>query len=203
MRTDLDPDEMGTRPFYKILTSVVVPRPIAWVSTRSADGVDNLAPHSFFTVSCVDPPMVQFTSIGVKDSLRNVRATGEFVVCLAPEPLFIKDTLIDPKNARPGQQAGTKTCSWSANKPTHQVVSLMYSPPGDWNTRKTRQMPGVTKASVSGVGDEAFAETAGNFTTLYVKKGSMIFMVRVYGAPDVGRQLAIEKPIAQTVAAKV
>jgi hypothetical protein len=101
-----------------------------------------------------------------------------------------------------GKQAGTKTCSWSADKPTHQIVSLMYSPPGDWNTRKSRQMPGVTKASVSGIGDEAFAETAGTFTTLYVKKGSTIFMVRVYGVPDVVRQLAIEKPIAQAVAAK-
>ncbi len=88
MRTDLDPAELGVRPFYKLLTSVVVPRPIAWVATRSAAGVDNLAPHSFFTVSCVDPPMVQFTSVGVKDSLRNVRETGEFVVCLATEPLF-------------------------------------------------------------------------------------------------------------------
>ena len=88
MRTDLDPDELGSRPFYKLLTSVVVPRPIAWVSTRSTEGVDNLAPHSFFTVSCVDPPMVQFTSVGVKDSLRNIRATGEFVVCMATEPLF-------------------------------------------------------------------------------------------------------------------
>jgi hypothetical protein len=102
-----------------------------------------------------------------------------------------------------GQKAGTKTCSWSANKPTHQVVSLMYSPPGDWTKRRTRQLPGVTYATVSGVGDDAFAETAANFTTLYVKKGSTIFMVRVYGVPDVGRQLAIEKPIAQKVAAKV
>ena len=83
MRTDIDPDELGHRPFYKILTSVVVPRPIAWVATRSADGVDNLAPHSFFTVSCVDPPIIQFTSVGVKDSLRNVRETGEFVVCMS------------------------------------------------------------------------------------------------------------------------
>jgi len=102
-----------------------------------------------------------------------------------------------------GQKAGTKTCSWSANKPTHQIVSLMYSPPGDWNTRKTRPMVGVTKTSVSGVGDEAFAETAANFTTLYVKKKNTIFMVRVYGVPDPERQLAIEKPIAQAVAAKV
>ena len=88
VRTDLDPDELGPRSFYRLLTSVVVPRPIAWVSTRSAAGVDNLAPHSFFTVSCVDPPMVQFTSVGVKDSLTNVRETGEFVVCLATESMF-------------------------------------------------------------------------------------------------------------------
>lgn len=102
-----------------------------------------------------------------------------------------------------GQQAGTKTCSWTAEKPTHQIVSLMYSPPGDWNTRKTRQVPGVTKESLSGIGDEAFAETAANMTTLYVKKGDTIFMVRVYGVPDSGRQLAIEKPIAEKVVAKV
>ncbi|MFC8045501.1 flavin reductase family protein [Nocardia sp. NPDC057353] len=88
MRTDIDPGELGFSGFYRILTSVVVPRPIAWVSTRSADGIDNLAPHSFFTVSCVRPPMVQFTSVGAKDSLRNVLDTGEFVVCLATEPLF-------------------------------------------------------------------------------------------------------------------
>ena len=102
-----------------------------------------------------------------------------------------------------GANAGTKTCSWSADKPKHQIVSLMYSPPGDWNTRKTRQVPGVTKASVSGIGDEAFAESAFAYTTLYVKKGSTIFMVRVYGLPDLGRQLAIEKTIAQIVVAKV
>jgi flavin reductase (DIM6/NTAB) family NADH-FMN oxidoreductase RutF len=67
---------------------VVVPRPIAWVSSRSAEGVLNLAPHSFFTVSCVRPPMVQFTSVGRKDSLNNVEATGEFVVNFAAESLF-------------------------------------------------------------------------------------------------------------------
>ena len=100
-----------------------------------------------------------------------------------------------------GEQAGTKTCSWTANKPTHQIVSIMYWPPGDWN-KLMRPMPGVTKAPVSGVGDAAFAQTFANFTTLFVKKGSTIFMVRVYGVPDVSRQLAIEKPIAQTVAAK-
>nr|WP_240894905.1 flavin reductase family protein [Kineococcus siccus] len=70
------------------MTAAVVPRPIAWVSTRSAAGVDNLAPHSFYTVSSVDPPVLQFTSVGRKDTLRNVEETREFVVNLAPEALF-------------------------------------------------------------------------------------------------------------------
>lgn len=71
---------------YKLLTALVVPRPIAWVSTVASDGVVNLAPHSFFTVSSNRPPVVQFTSVGTKDTLRNVQATGEFVVNLASLP---------------------------------------------------------------------------------------------------------------------
>jgi flavin reductase (DIM6/NTAB) family NADH-FMN oxidoreductase RutF len=87
-RVDIDPAAVGEPAFYKLLTSVVVPRPIAWVSSISADGVENLAPHSFFTVAAIDPPVVQFTSVGSKDSLRNVQATGEFVVNLAPTSMF-------------------------------------------------------------------------------------------------------------------
>ena len=85
-RLGLDPDAVPGG-IYHLLNAVVVPRPIAWVSTRSADGVDNLAPHSFFTVSSVQPPVVQFTSVGAKDSLRNAEATGQFVVSLCTEDL--------------------------------------------------------------------------------------------------------------------
>lgn len=88
MRSDFSPEELSSRDFYRLLTAVVVPRPIAWVSSTSADGVDNLAPHSFFTVASVKPPIVQFTSVGEKDSLRNIRATGEFVVNLATAGLM-------------------------------------------------------------------------------------------------------------------
>lgn len=88
MRTDFDPAEMGGRSFYRLLTSVVVPRPIAWVSSVSAAGVENLAPHSFFTIASVNPPVVSFTSVGEKDSLRNIRETGEFVISLTPEDMF-------------------------------------------------------------------------------------------------------------------
>lgn len=87
MRTDFsvaDPD-VNT---YRLLTAVVVPRPIAWVSTVSGSGVVNLAPHSFYTVACARPPIVQFTSVRKKDTLRNVLETGEFVVNLASAPLL-------------------------------------------------------------------------------------------------------------------
>ena len=86
-RRDYDPARLGPA-LYPLLNSVVVPRPIAWVSTTSAAGVDNLAPHSFFTVSAVSPPVVQFTSVGHKDSLRNALATGEFVVGVCTEALL-------------------------------------------------------------------------------------------------------------------
>ncbi|MEU7827454.1 MULTISPECIES: flavin reductase family protein [unclassified Nonomuraea] len=89
MRVDFDPAEMGGPAFYRFLTSVVVPRPIAWVSTVTPDGtVENLAPHSFFSIASTDPPIVQFTSIGRKDSLRNVEDTGEFVINFSAEPLL-------------------------------------------------------------------------------------------------------------------
>ena len=73
---------------YRLLNSLVVPRPIAWVSTLDAHGRANLAPHSFFSVASSDPPTVMFTSVGDKDTLRNVRETGEFVVSVASAPLL-------------------------------------------------------------------------------------------------------------------
>jgi flavin reductase (DIM6/NTAB) family NADH-FMN oxidoreductase RutF len=84
MRKDFSPADLPSAEFYRLLTAVVVPRPIAWVSSTSVDGVDNLAPHSFFTVASVTPPIIQFTSVGRKDTLRNISARGEFVVNLAP-----------------------------------------------------------------------------------------------------------------------
>jgi len=88
MRKDFSPADLTSAEFYRLLTAVIVPRPIAWVSSTSADGVDNLAPHSFFTVASVTPPIIQFTSVGRKDTLRNASARAEFVVNLAPAGLL-------------------------------------------------------------------------------------------------------------------
>lgn len=95
-RLHLDPGSPDVNA-YKLMTSLVVPRPIAWVASRSADGVGNLAPHSFFTVVCADPPIVAFASIGDKDTLRNVLETREFTISVAPQ------TLMDEVNATSAQ----------------------------------------------------------------------------------------------------
>ena len=59
--------------------AIVGPRPIGWVSTQGANGSVNLAPYSFFNAFNYTPPIIGFASNGAKDSLRNVRETGEFV----------------------------------------------------------------------------------------------------------------------------
>jgi flavin reductase (DIM6/NTAB) family NADH-FMN oxidoreductase RutF len=59
--------------------AIVAPRPIGWISTRDADGQLNLAPYSFFNAFLYTPPIVGFSSVGWKDSVRNADATREFV----------------------------------------------------------------------------------------------------------------------------
>jgi len=82
-----DPAALPPNGMYKLLISSVVPRPIAWVSSVDASGVRNLAPFSYFMAITDDPPTIAFScsyrgagADGKKDTLRNVEATGEFVV---------------------------------------------------------------------------------------------------------------------------
>jgi flavin reductase (DIM6/NTAB) family NADH-FMN oxidoreductase RutF len=70
--------------------AIVGPRPIGWVATRSAAGVLNLAPYSFFNAFNYTPPLIGFSSNGFKDSVRNAQDTGEFVWNLATRPLAEK-----------------------------------------------------------------------------------------------------------------
>jgi flavin reductase (DIM6/NTAB) family NADH-FMN oxidoreductase RutF len=77
---ELAAGDWPARELYLLLTGLVVPRPIAWVSTVAADGTRNVAPHSYFNLVSHDPPHVGFSATGVRDTLTNVRASGEFVV---------------------------------------------------------------------------------------------------------------------------
>ena len=84
MNITLTPAELNPRDAYRLLTSILVPRPIGWISTAGLDGSINLAPYSFFNGVGGTPPtvMVSFGQRqgGPKDSLRNIQETGEFVV---------------------------------------------------------------------------------------------------------------------------
>lgn len=89
--------DLDMREAYKLLTGVIVPRPIGWVSTLNRDGVRNLAPFSFFNGVSIIPPTVSVSiyntppgpgrTDGVKDTLRNIKVTGEFVVHIVSESL--------------------------------------------------------------------------------------------------------------------
>ena len=77
---EIDPRCWEPKDIYYLQSAVIVPRPIAWVSTVSADGFENLAPHSYFNAVCDDPPIVMFSMEGETDTYFNIMATGEFVV---------------------------------------------------------------------------------------------------------------------------
>ena len=68
--------------------AIVAPRPIGWISTRSKEGLINLAPYSFFNAFASSPPIVGFSSEGAKDSAAFARDSGEFVVNLATMDLW-------------------------------------------------------------------------------------------------------------------
>jgi len=89
---DIAPESLDEQSAYKLMTGVVVPRPIAWVTTTNTDGGVNLAPFSAFTFVSTEPPMVGFNvgrRLGQrKDTANNIHRTGEFVVNIGDESLL-------------------------------------------------------------------------------------------------------------------
>ncbi|MFA0438472.1 flavin reductase [Vibrio sp. 10N.286.49.C2] len=117
---------------YRLLNGGVTPRPIAWVSTRSNDNIDNLAPYSFFTVASCNPPVLMYTQItqrsGIdKDTLQNLLQTGECVVNIVNHELVEKmnrtSASLDSQESE-FDFAGIESC------PSHHVspLSVMQSP---------------------------------------------------------------------------
>ncbi|SPE21668.1 conserved hypothetical protein [Candidatus Sulfotelmatomonas gaucii] len=89
----LDPAQIAYSDIYKLMIGIIVPRPIAFVSTLDSSGIRNLAPFSYFTACSSNPPMVCFSTTvrsgprPYKDTLENVRATGEFVLNTVTEEI--------------------------------------------------------------------------------------------------------------------
>lgn len=103
----IDPQEHDYKNIYKLMIGLIVPRPIAFVSSASPDGVLNLAPFSFFTGISANPPVICFcpmvrASDGLtKDTLRNIESTREFVVNIVSEdfvePMNVCSTEFPPE----------------------------------------------------------------------------------------------------------
>lgn len=91
----LDPEELDPRKRSSLMLSTILPRPIAWVSTKGRDGSLNLAPFSFFTGICVDPMTICFVPTNRRDgqkkhTLQNIEETNQFVINLVTEKLAHK-----------------------------------------------------------------------------------------------------------------
>ena len=110
MTAEIDLLGIAPRDRYKLLTAVVIPRPVAWVTTVSAAGLVNAAPYSFFNLFGKDPALVilglERNGAGLmKDTARNIRETGEFVVNIATpglnEAMVATAAAYDPDTSEP------------------------------------------------------------------------------------------------------
>ncbi|MBL7013624.1 MAG: flavin reductase family protein [Candidatus Marinimicrobia bacterium] len=87
----IDPKQQSFKDNYKLMIGSIVPRPIAFVSTQSKDGIDNLAPFSFFNGVCSNPPTISFCPVrrgtdgNIKDTLKNIQDTGVFALNIVSE----------------------------------------------------------------------------------------------------------------------
>ncbi len=107
---------MPARDAHDLLSSAVIPRPIAWVSSVSAEGQVNLAPFSFFSGVTWSPPMLSFSVVNRddgsrKDTIVNIDETGNFVVNMVSEemgPLMVETSVTMPREVDEAQEAGVE-----------------------------------------------------------------------------------------------
>lgn len=112
----IDPTPMQPQDVYRLLTGIVVPRPIAWVTTQSAEGIVNLAPFSCFTFVSSRPPMVGI-NVGTrsgepKDTARNILQSKSFIVNIGDETLIEKihlSGIAHPYNVSEAELLGLET----------------------------------------------------------------------------------------------
>jgi flavin reductase (DIM6/NTAB) family NADH-FMN oxidoreductase RutF len=97
---EIDPKQLNPSQAYDLMISIIVPRPIAFISTRNPEGLPNAAPFSFFNGISTDPPLVAISIARrgqeKKGTLRNIEETGEFVVNI------VDDQLVDGMNRAAG-----------------------------------------------------------------------------------------------------
>jgi hypothetical protein len=106
------------------------------------------------------------------------------------------------KEVGAGEPIGKTGCSWQAKGGARGMVTLSFWDPNGFAAMKT-PLPNVTKSSANGIGDDAVYSTIGAFTSLSVKKGGAVFVVKAYGVPEQAKQKEIEGTLAKDVIAKL
>jgi len=115
---EVSPGDWPQRDFYHLMTSLVIPRPIGWMSTVSEAGVRNLAPYSYFNLMGSDPFYLCFGSTGVKDTLSNLREVPQFVANIVTMHLLERMNMTSGNFPRDEDEFG-----WAGLTPTpaHKV----------------------------------------------------------------------------------
>lgn len=173
---------------YKIVNSTITPRPIAWTTTLSADGVLNVAPYSFFNCVGVEPPLVALgllkdEACALKDTATNIIATGEFVVNLVSEDdaARMNETSVSaPPEVNEAIYAGVETLPSVLVKPPRIATS-----PVSFECRKVAALDiGVRQTIV--IGEILMAHIGDEFITdpekLYLDTSAMKLIGRTHGA---------------------
>ncbi len=132
---ETDPATRSPRDNYHFLTSAVAPRPIAWITTLDPDtGVVNAAPFSWFNAVCADPPMVMAAIVSradgsPKDTVRNIRKTGEYVVNAATRELaeaLVQSSADYPPEVSEVEALGLRTAPSRKVRPPRLVDSPIH-----------------------------------------------------------------------------
>jgi flavin reductase (DIM6/NTAB) family NADH-FMN oxidoreductase RutF len=189
---------------YKILNSTITPRPIAWVTTLSVDGVPNAAPYSFFNAVGDDPPLVVLGLLkhhltgGMKDTATNIMATGEYVISLVCEAdaVVMSESSVDaPAEVNELDYAGITTIPSQLVKPPR-----IASSPVNFECRKVaaldigpRQTIIIGEILMAHIKDEFILDVA----RLHLDTPAMKLIGRTHGAGWYARtsdQFQIDRP---------
>jgi flavin reductase (DIM6/NTAB) family NADH-FMN oxidoreductase RutF len=174
--------DLHPRDAYRLMISIVIPRPIAWVSTMGADGSINLAPFSFFNGVGSAPPTVMF-SVGKregrpKDSLRNAAETGEFVLN------FVSEELAERMNLTSGD--------WDYEIDEFEKAGLTQAPSTDVKPPRVAEAVVAMEARVSQivpVEDTTYTMVLGHVLRFHIRDG----LLRPNGLVDA----TLVRPIAR------
>ncbi len=199
--------EIAPRDRHKLLTSTVVPRPIAWVSTLSAEGVANIAPFAFFNVFGDDPPTVALGihdgSHGRTDTGVNIRTTREFVINLVPQRLLrevnVTALAFPPEIDEFDEAQLTKLASVTVRPPriAESPVSLECVLAEAVQLGPTRWIA-IGQVRLMHVADEAVRD-ASRFH-IDTPKLDLVARVEAGGYARIGERLSVEQPVLAVAA---